>query len=372
MVMFMTGCAGTLAPSSVSYNMQPCESVAANCHLLGQQRFDQYRQKKREEIQSRSHGYRLPGAPIARLHPMPTEYSVLLVHGLNDSAYYMSDLADLFYAHGFNAVTILLPGHGTDTRDMLQVSAEQWRSEVQQGLEMAHLVGRKVLLGGFSLGATLAIDAALSRSDIHGLLLFSPAVKLRSFNDLSALSCMPGLRSFTVKTKLIKNPVKYKYRVGNGVCQLSRLIKSNLANGESTNDEAVTFMERLRKMGQRLHIPTFVAVTYGDNRISPQAMLEWSGQIDAPVTITTFGQTEINDVSRLIKNGAEIVHISDENLPHSFLIRRNNRYNGQKNPYYDEMSEVIVRFLTQHFDAKPDNFAKDVRFSQNPEPLPEH
>ncbi|MEN8178426.1 MAG: alpha/beta fold hydrolase [Pseudomonadota bacterium] len=352
MVLLLGGCASVLAPVKAMPTMVPCGVVEENCLLLGRKRFEDYRQEKLEKIERRSAGYRLPGAPTAHLHPMRTEYSVLLVHGLNDSAYYMDDIATLLYEHGFNVLTVLLPGHGTDTKDMLEVTAEQWRAEVEQGLEMASLVGRKVIVGGFSLGGALSIDAALRRPDIHGLLLFSPAIKLRSFNAVSSLTCVPGFRTMSVETDLPPNPVKYKHRIGNGVCQLARLIESNLANGEAERDDPVSFMERLREMGQRLQVPTFVALTYADARISPQAVLELSSQIDSPVTITTFGLAE-NDVAPRLSNGGKIVHINDDNLPHSFLVRRSNQYNGQENPYFDEMSMVISHFLKQHFHAAP-------------------
>lgn len=346
-LLLLGGCAGALPPKTVIPTMLPCGNLENNCLLLGQMRFEEYRQKKIAAIEQGSEGYRLPSAPIAQLHPKRTEYSVLLVHGLNDSAYYMADIAELLHAHGLNVLTVLLPGHGTDTKDMLEVTAEQWRSEVELGLEMASLVGRKVIVGGFSLGAALSLDAALRRSDIHGLLLFSPAIKLRSFNAVSSLTCLPGFRSLTVETDLPPNPVKYKHRIGNGVCQLSRLIESNLTHPRTSSNEAVTFKERARDMAKRLHIPIFVALTYADARISPEAVLIWADKIRAPVTITTFGKTETDKAPEL-SNG-RIVHISDENLPHSFLVRRSNQYTAQKNPYFNEMAEVLSHFISQQF-----------------------
>lgn len=349
-VLLMQGCSRALAPMNVMPSMTPCGPVEYNCLLHGQKLFTQYRQEKLEEIKRKSGEYRFPCAPTAHLHPNRTEYSVLLIHGLNDSAYYMDDIAALLHTQGFNVLTVLLPGHGTDTRDMLEVTAEQWRAEVERGLQMASLIGRKVIVGGFSLGGALSIDAALRRSDIHGLLLFSPAIKLRSFNAVSNLACAPGFRSMSVETDLPPNPVKYKHRVGNGVCQLSRLIENNLGHGEIAREEAETFEQRLRDMGRRLRVPTFVALTYADARVSPQAMLDWSSQIPSPVTITTFGLAE-SEATPKLSNGGEIIHINDDNLPHSFLVRRSNQYNGQENPYFDEMAKIITGFFKRHFHS---------------------
>ncbi len=349
-VWMLAGCATALAPITDMPVVPGCLATTDQCLLLGQKQFEEYRQQKLEEIERQSKGYRLPSAPSAHLHPKRTEFSVLLIHGLNDSAYYMDDIAALLHKHGFNILTILLPGHGTDTTDMLEVTAEEWRNEVEKGLQMASLVGKKVIVGGFSLGGALSIDAALRRSDIHGLLLFSPAIRLRSFDAVSGLSCAPGLRGMTVETDLPPNPVKYKHRVGNGVCQLSRLIESNLNNGTANGDEPTAYVQKLHEMGQRLQIPTFVTLTYADARISPQAVLEWSSQINSSVVITTFGSAPDEATPRL-SNGGKIIHINDAELPHSFLVRRSNPYNGQENPYFDEMADVIASFLKQHFYA---------------------
>ncbi|MEN8261619.1 MAG: alpha/beta fold hydrolase, partial [Pseudomonadota bacterium] len=289
-----------------------------------------------------------PQCTRALIHPVRTEYSVLLVHGINDSAYYMADVGELLYRNGFNVITVLLPGHGTNTKDMLNVKAEQWRSEVELGLKMASLVGKKIMLGGFSLGGALAIDAVLRHQDIHGLLLFSPAIRLRSYDSIAALACAPGLRSYMVETKLMRNPVKYKRRAGNGACQLSRLMQHNLAFADNDTGESRAKSNRLRKMARRVRIPTFLAMSYADARISPRTMLEFAGSVPAPVFVATFGSTEHADAP-VLSNGGTIRHIADDNLPHSFLVRRSNPHNGQKNPYFDLLGEAVIDFLNEHF-----------------------
>ncbi len=140
-------------PALVLPHTVQCAPDGRDCLAQGRADFEAYRRVKLQAIRDKSQGYRLPSAPVAFIHPKRTEYSVLPVHGLNDSAYYMADLGEFLYRKGFNVITVLLPGHRTDTRDMLDVTAEQWRAEVDLGLGMASLVGRKIILGGFSLGA---------------------------------------------------------------------------------------------------------------------------------------------------------------------------------------------------------------------------
>ncbi len=345
-VFLLEGCAHTLGPKLESSHTPTCVPDGQDCLARGHKAFEDYRRLKVETIQYKSLGYRLPGAPVAFIHSDRTEYSVLLIHGLNDSAYYMADLGESLHQSGFNVVTVLLPGHGTDTRDMLDVTAEQWRTEVDKGLEMAALVGKKVIVGGFSLGGALAIDAVTRRPDIHGLLLFSPAIKLRSFDTISSLMCAPGLRTYKRKTDLPQNPVKYKYRMGNGACQLIRLMKRNLAESNVTENRMAMASEQLRELARRVKVPTFMALSYADERISPEAALEFAHNVQAPVLVATFGKTE-NESTAPLFGTVKILPLNDTGLPHSYLVRRSNPYNGQENPCYDRLVSVMTGFLSE-------------------------
>jgi esterase/lipase len=351
LVLGLEGCASALAPALVLPHTVHCAPDGHDCLAQGREDFEAYRRVKLQEIRDKSQGYRLPSAPVAFIRPKRTEFSVLLIHGLNDSAYYMGDLGELLYRNGFNVITVLLPGHGTDTRDMLDVTAEQWRAEVDRGLDMASLVGQKIILGGFSLGATLAIDALLRRPKIYGLLLFSPTIRLRSFDSISALACAAGLRSYVLETDLPPNPVKYKYRVGNSVCQLSRLMEHNLRVGNTAVCGAVTVSEKMRALARRVRVPTFVALSYGDRRISPTAALEFAGSIPAPVLVATFGKAEDRSVP-VLANGGKVSPVTDASLPHSYLVRRTNPYNGQENPCFDRLATVLTEFLAQHLRSE--------------------
>ncbi|MCI0653804.1 MAG: alpha/beta fold hydrolase [Methylococcaceae bacterium] len=324
-----------------------CNARVDRCMELGRIRFEQYQQKKIAEIRQKSRNYRLPSSPIGFLHPRRTEYSVLLIHGLNDSPFYMGDLAALLYEEGFNVVSILLPGHGTDTRELSRVTAEQWRAEVETGLRIASFVGRKSIVGGFSLGGALAIDAALRHPEIHALLLFAPAIRLPYFDALYRLACLPVLRGLSINAKMPVNPVKYKYRMMNGICQVHRLLNNQLGQGELKDAEMDAGPEMLYESAARLKVPAFGTMTYLDQRVSAKAILDFFGELDAPAMLATFGPAPGDRTVRL-SNGADIVHISDQDLPHSYLVRRTNRYNGQANPYFDVVAQKLRGFLTKY------------------------
>ena len=143
-------------------------------------------------------------------------------------------------------------------------------------------------------------------------------------------------------------PRQVQYRAGNGVCQLSRLIEHNLRVGDTSG--AVTVSE-MPALAQRVRVPTFVALSYGDRRISPTAALEFAGNIPAPVLVATFGKPEDQSVP-VLANGGKIWPVADASLPHSYVVRRTNPYNGQENPCFDRLATVLAEFLAQHLPSE--------------------
>lgn len=338
-----------LATSFAAEGSEDCGLPADSCYDAGRSEFERYQKQKLSEIARKSSNYRLPSQPIALFHPQRTEYSVLLIHGLNDSPFFMGDLADLLYRAGYNVLTILLPGHGTNTQEIRHIRAEQWLDEVAIGLKMAGLVGRKVVIGGFSLGGALALDAALRESRIRGILLFAPALRLPYFDSLYALSCVPALGGVSINSKMGINPVKYKYRLLNGVCQVYRLLNNRLDPEHSSAGLGLQKLDTLKEAAARIRIPTFGCMTFSDQRVSSAAILEFFGALNAPALLTTFGR-EPEDQTLKFENGGEVVHSSDQGLPHSYLVRRTNSYNGQANPHFDRLARILLGFLKRNFD----------------------
>jgi len=105
---------------------------------------------------------------------------ILLVHGLGDSPYYFSDIAQELRKQGFLVRTLLLPGHGSRPADLLSVSSESWMRLVDIQINALKAKVDDVYLGGFSTGANLVTSAALTDDAIKGLVLFSPAFKAKT------------------------------------------------------------------------------------------------------------------------------------------------------------------------------------------------
>lgn len=104
--------------------------------------------------------------------------SVLLTHGLTDSPYFMRHLAAFFQQNGFRVMAILLPGHGTQPGDLLEVTWQEWAKAVAYGADRLAEEADEVYLAGFSAGGALSIYQSLRDDRVQGLFLFSPALEV--------------------------------------------------------------------------------------------------------------------------------------------------------------------------------------------------
>ncbi|GLV58759.1 esterase [Dictyobacter sp. S3.2.2.5] len=87
---------------------------------------------------------------------------VLLVHGLNGGKSDMEELGALLQEQGWCAELILLPGHGTEVRDMLPIGWAEWAQAVREALHELRERCDHVFLVGHSLGGALCLHMAAS------------------------------------------------------------------------------------------------------------------------------------------------------------------------------------------------------------------
>lgn len=203
---------------------------------------------------------------------------ILLVHGLGDSPWSFHDLGAKLAAQGFLVRTVLLPGHGTQPSDMLDVTLTQWQSVVREQAQTMSREVPKVYLGGFSTGANLVLDYAYDHDEIAGLVLFSPA--FRSDSPYAWLTqwiswARPWLASPNDPLRPLQTPVRYLNVPTNGFAQFYR--SSVLAQ---------------KRLGQRSYDkPVFVAITQHDS------------VLDTGYVLNTFDERFSNPASRLIWYG---------------------------------------------------------------------
>jgi carboxylesterase len=142
----------------------------------------------------------LPGAEPYRNDGGPT--GVLLCHGFTGTPQSLRGWAEALAAAGHTVRLPLLPGHGTTWQQMNRTGWPDWYAEVDRALD--DLVDRcaHVVVGGLSMGGTLALRLAERRpADVRALVLVNPSVlttdrRLKALPLLARLTpSLPGIGS---------------------------------------------------------------------------------------------------------------------------------------------------------------------------------
>lgn len=206
---------------------------------------------------------------------------VLLVHGLTDSPYSMRRLGDFFRAQGFLVRALLLPGHGTQPGDLLDVAWQEWARAVTWGVESLAAEADEIYLAGYSAGAALALRHSFADERVRGLFLFSPALKI---SPRAAYAGLHRLYSWLLPSaawheiRPDADPYKYESFPKNAALQMHALIRElggrvpdiPLFAAASADDVTVEIAATLDLMARAPH-PASRLVLYSTTPDSPPA-----------------------------------------------------------------------------------------------------
>jgi esterase/lipase len=251
--------------------------------------FEQYRQQTLETLE-RDRRFQRPdhtleldwNAPREWVAQTPNGHGVLLVHGLGDSPGSFSDIGAQLASRGYRVRTVLLPGHGTQPADMLQVDIEDWRKTVAQQVALLRQDVDQVYLGGFSTGANLVLEYAMDDPGIAGLLMFSPAFKARNrfIWMLPWLTYVkPWLRD-PEGPRQLQSPLRYQNVPTNGFAQFYRTsaaVRDKLA--DTTFDRPVLIVSAAHDSVVDVQ---FVRETFTTRFPHPASRMIWYGELPAP------------------------------------------------------------------------------------------
>lgn len=194
----------------------------------------------------------------------PYRRGVLLTHGLTDSAYSMRYLAEQFRRQGFRVMVLLLPGHGTQPGDLLEVEWQDWARAVAWGAEQLAAEVDELYLGGLSLGAALSLHHSQNDARVRGLFMFSPALAITPWAALAKLHKLFGWlcpRAHWVDVQPDTDIYKYESLTLNAVAQTHALLHRLNAQppaqplfvAASRDDTTVDSTATLRFMAQATH-----------------------------------------------------------------------------------------------------------------------
>lgn len=103
---------------------------------------------------------------------------VLLIHGFTASPTQLRLVGNDLHQRGLTVSAPLLPGHGTTVTDLSKQRWQDWVGHVD--LALADLKARCsiVFVAGISLGSLLTLYLADQHTDLSGMILYSPVVKM--------------------------------------------------------------------------------------------------------------------------------------------------------------------------------------------------
>lgn len=176
----------------------------------------------------------------------PPTGAVVLLHGLTDSPYSLRNIARRYREHGYVAVAIRLPGHGTVPGGLTAVDWEDWTAATQLAVREARRragPGKPLHLVGYSQGGALAMKYALDAIDdprliqAERIVLISPMIGITAFARFAGLLGLPAIFPAFANAAWIGvlpefNPFKYNSFPVNAARQsslLSRLLQRRLA-----------------------------------------------------------------------------------------------------------------------------------------------
>jgi alpha-beta hydrolase superfamily lysophospholipase len=164
------------------------------------------------------------GAPVG---------AAVFLHGLTDSPYSQRHIARRYLAHGYVAIAIRLPGHGTVPAGLTEVAWEDWMAATRLAVREARgRIGPSLPLHlvGFSNGGALAMkyaldaieDPQLARPD--RIVLISPMIGITAFARFAGFAGLPAILPRFAKAAWLSilpefNPFKYNSFPVNGARQ---------------------------------------------------------------------------------------------------------------------------------------------------------
>ncbi len=301
---------------------------------------------------------------------------VLLTHGLIDSPYHMRHLGAFFQRNGFRVMAVLLPGHGTQPGDLLNLRRQEWAKAVAYGVDCLAAEVDEVYLAGFSAGAALSVLHASRDERVRGLFLFSPAFEITRrarWANLHRLYSWLVPHAAWVSVAQDQDLYKYESFCKNAAAQMYALTQALPQAGTtipvfaaaSADDTTVSPAATLRFM-QRARHPRSRLVWYATERLE-QPNVEWVDSSLPERRILSSAHTAIvmppddphygangdyvnclhyYDSDRMIYRAcrardadAWLGEVTERNLQHGILRRL------MYNPHYAEMESSMRKFI---------------------------
>jgi carboxylesterase len=104
---------------------------------------------------------------------------ILLIHGYTATTAEVRPLARVLQQQGYTVAGPLLPGHNTRPEDANRCRWRDWVGAVEESYRQLTAHCQRVIIGGESMGALLALYLASEHPEAAATLAYAPALKLK-------------------------------------------------------------------------------------------------------------------------------------------------------------------------------------------------
>lgn len=318
-------------------------SCYANDYDQGVQLFNNY-------YKELSGKYRKGNEPRILGHGKITEHSIVLIHGITDSPYYMLEIGKRFKEHGLNVVLLLLDAHGLKNPKNTQEEGigkegiyKDWKKTVENAVKVASLLSEKsVSIGGLSTGGALSVYQVLDKPDSinGGVFLFSAALSIDTVAELAGKTHLLGkIMATREDNRNLKesgcdtfpgegaNPYKYPIFPVQGGLQLSKMI--DLIN------------DMMSDLEQGVENPVFAAHSVFDTEAKIGGIVNFLKIVEGNRVFYILSQPEIAHASVVLKDDIELTPSND--VPGCMNGKSSKK--PLKNPHFSAMMDGAIDFF---------------------------
>ena len=182
----------------------------------------------------------------------------LLIHGFRSCPFEMREYAKYLNELGFTVQTCLLPGHGTEPADLLNVKWEHWLESVENSFESLKQECHKIFVAGLSTGGSLALYLA-SKHDIDGVIALAPGLFLKQRN-----AKLSHILKYVWKFKSIKSGPDVSINVESRVYPKVPV---------SIISELLSLFKSLKSKLHLVKTPTLIIYSLQDHVVKPESSL---------------------------------------------------------------------------------------------------
>lgn len=227
------------------------------------------------------------------------DLGVVLIHGYMAAPPEVKGLADYLGQKGLWVYVPRVKGHGTSPEDLAVRSYKNWIESVDDGYAIIDSLCKRVVVGGFSNGAGLALDLAARVKNIEGVFAVCPPLRLQDFSSKFAHAVdvwnklMNRVHLDDAKMEFVENNPENPHI-------------NYLRNPISGVRELVRLMDSVEPKLADIKVPALIAQSQGDPVVDPKGskrIFELLGSKDKEYILFNFERHGI-----LLGDGSKRVH----------------------------------------------------------------